>query len=194
MWFASVAIRGTDAFYYKRGVKQNRMLDVKPFKTILYATNLGDYMRPVFRQAINLARIHHSKIIMLHAVAPIGSTGEAVLSLYMPDKDIETIENESMEQVIDTMRERLRNYCAEEDDICDDQAGLIEKIAVSAGNPAAVIKQYAETHQVDLIVMGTHTKVHSGSVMLGSTARTVTQHSKIPVMLIPNLHHEHHPH
>lgn len=167
------------------------MPEVKPFKTILYTTNLGDYMRPVFRQAINLARIHKAKIIMLHAVAPIGTTGEAVLSLYMPDKNIETIENESMEQVIETMRERLRNYCAEEDDICNAQDGLIEKIAVSAGNPADVIKQYAETHNVDLILMGTHTKVHNGPIMLGSTARTVTQHSKIPVMLIPNLHHPH---
>jgi nucleotide-binding universal stress UspA family protein len=148
-------------------------------------------MRPVFREAINLARIHKAKIIMLHAVAPIGTTGEAVLSLYMPDKDIETIENESMEQVIETMRQRLHNYCDEEDDILKNDDEIIEKIAVSAGNPADVIKQYAETHHVDLIVMGTHTKVHNGAVMLGSTARTVTHHSKIPVLLIPNLHHAH---
>jgi hypothetical protein len=40
------------------------MSEIKPFKTILYATNLGTHMRPVFRQAINLARIHKSKIIM----------------------------------------------------------------------------------------------------------------------------------
>ena len=162
------------------------MSEIKPFQTILYATNLGTHMRPVFRQAINLARIHKAKIIMLHAVAPIGSTGTAILSMYMPGKEIHDIEQESMNQVIETMRERLKNYCAEEDDICKDKDELIDKIAVSAGNPADVINHYAETHGVDLIVIGSHTRQASGHTMLGSTARTVTQHSKVPVLIIPN--------
>ncbi|WML89269.1 universal stress protein [Thiothrix lacustris] len=162
------------------------MNEMKPFKTILYATNLGTHMRPVFRHAINMARIHQAKIIMLHAVAPIGSTGQAILSMYLPDKEVHDIEQDSMNQVIETMRERLKNYCSEEDDICKDKDALIDKIAVSAGNPADVINHYAETHGVDLIVIGTHTRQASGHTMLGSTARTVTQHSKVPVLIIPN--------
>ena len=162
------------------------MTEVKPFKTILYATNLGTHMRPVFRQAVNLARIHQAKIIMLHAVAPIGMTGQAILSMYLPDKEVHDIEQDSMNQVIETMRERLKNYCSEEDDICKDKDALIDKIAVSAGNPADVINHYAETHGVDLIVIGTHTRHAGGHTMLGSTARTVTQHSKVPVLIIPN--------
>ena len=162
------------------------MPEVKPIKTILYATNLGSQMRPVFRQAIQLARLYKAKIIMLHAVAPIGTTGQAVLSLYLPDKQIQDIEQESMNQVMDTMRERLKNYCAEEEDVLHDKDELIDKIAVSAGNPAEVIKHYADTHNVDLIVIGSHTKSHHGQLLLGSTARTVTQHSKVPVLIVPN--------
>ena len=163
------------------------MSEVKPFKTILYATHLGTNTRPVFRQAINLARVHKAKIIMLHAVAPLGSTGEAVLSLYMPDKKTEQIEQESMNQVIETMRQRLHKFCEEEDDILHDKDEIIDKIAVSAGNPAEVIKHYAETHAVDVIVMGTHAHHNHAHVLLGSTARTLTQHSKIPVLLVPNI-------
>ncbi len=166
------------------------MANVKPFKTILYATNLGSHMRPVFRQAVNLARIHQAKIIMLHAVAPIGTTGQAILSLYLPEREVTEIEQESMNQVMATMRERLNNYCAEEDDLCQGKDALIEKIVVSAGNPAEVIKRYVETHAVDLIVIGSHTKVHAGSVLLGSTARLVTQHSTVPVLIIPNVQPE----
>lgn len=162
------------------------MNNTKPIKTILYATNLGDHMRPVFRQAIHMARIHQAKILMLHAVAPLGSTGHAVLSLYLPDKQVHDIEQESLEEVIRTMTQRLENYCAEEDDICKDKDDLIGQIAVSAGNPADVISHYAETHEVDLIVIGTHTRHANGHTMLGSTARTVTQHSKVPVLIIPN--------
>ncbi|MEB4590856.1 universal stress protein [Candidatus Thiothrix sp. Deng01] len=161
------------------------MSETKPFKTILYATNLGAHMRPVFRQAISIARIHKAKIIMLHAVAPIGTTGQAILSMYLPDREVHEIEQESMNQVIETMRERLKNYCAEEDDVCKDKDELIDKIAVSAGNPADVINHYAETHHVDLIVIGTHTR-KSKDGLLGSTARYVTQHSKAPVLVVPN--------
>ncbi|QLQ33537.1 MAG: universal stress protein [Candidatus Thiothrix singaporensis] len=161
------------------------MSETKPFKTILYATNLGAHMRPVFRQAINMARIHQAKIIMLHAVAPIGTTGQAILSMYLPDREVHEIEQESMNQVIETMRERLKNYCAEEDDVCKDKDELIDKIAVSAGNPADVINHYATTHNVDLIVIGTHTR-QSKDGLLGSTARYVTQHSKTPVLVVPN--------
>lgn len=162
------------------------MSEIKPFKTILYATNLGSIMRPVFRQAINLARVHQAKIIMLHVVAPLGSTGEAVLSLYMPDKDTTQIEQESMNQVMETMRQRLHKFCEEEDDILHDKDEIIDKIAVSVGNPPDVIKHYAETHQVDVIVMGTHAHNTHSHMLLGSTARTLTQHSKIPVLLVPN--------
>ncbi len=157
-----------------------------PFKTILYATNLGDKMRPVFRRALNMARTHNAKILMLHAVAPLGTTGHAVLSLYLPEKDTHDIEHETMNQVIETMRERLRHYGNEDDSFRQERDELIEKIAVSAGTPADVILHYAETHQVDLIVLGTHTRTAKIGTLLGSTARYVTQHSPIPVLLVPN--------
>lgn len=162
------------------------MPNAKTFKTILYATDLGTNTRPVFRQAISIARAFQAKIIMLHVIAPLGSTGRAILSLYLPDKNVTDIEQDSLSQVADTMRQRLDKYCEEEDDILHDKEEIIDKIAVSAGSPPDVIKHYAETHNVDLIIMGTHASNKPSHVLLGSTARTLTQHSKIPVLLIPN--------
>lgn len=161
------------------------MNDVKPFKTILYATNLGDRMRPVFRQAIHMARIHQAKIIMLHAVAPLGTTGHTVLSLYLPEKQVHDIEKESLEEVIRTMQKRLENYCIEEDDICKAKAELLEDIVVAPGKPGDVIVHYADAHNADLIVIGSHTR-KSKEGLLGSTARHVTQHGHVPVLVVPN--------
>ncbi|MEN9434615.1 MAG: hypothetical protein RLZZ422_2204 [Pseudomonadota bacterium] len=158
----------------------------KPIKTILYATDLGTQTRPVFRQAISFARAFQAKIIMLHVIAPLGSTGRAILSLYLPDKNITDVEHDSLEQVAEKMRERLDKYCQEEDDILSDRNEVIDKIAVSAGNPPDVIKHYAEKHNVDLIIMGTHASNKPSHILLGSTARTLTQHSKTPVLLVPN--------
>ena len=62
------------------------MNDQNPIERIIYATNLGPHMRPVFRYALNLAQIHKARIIMLHAVSPLGATGEALLSLYLSEQ------------------------------------------------------------------------------------------------------------
>lgn len=154
-------------------------------KRILYATNLGPNMRPVFRYAINMARVHDAKIIMLHAVAPLGATGEALLSLYLSEQKVKEIEEEDFDDVIHTMKGRLENYCSENEYICKDKDGLIEDIVVGAGKPAQVIEKYAIEKNADLVVIGTHTR-KSPVDFIGTTARQVTQHCKIPVLVVPN--------
>lgn len=161
------------------------MSDVKPIKRILYATNLGNHMRPVFAYAINMAKVHNAKIVMFHAVPPLGSSGQALLSVYLSEDKIEEIENSNMADVIATMETRLKNYCAEEEDICKDQEKLIEDIVVIGGKPAKAIEEYAATNEVDLVVVGSHSR-ESITGLLGSTARHVTQHCKTPVLVIPN--------
>lgn len=157
----------------------------QPIKRILYATNLGPNMRPVFRYAINLARVHNAKIIMLHAVAPLGATGEALLSMYLSEQKVKEIEEEDFEDVIHTMKVRLKNYCSDNKDLCQDEDNLIEDIVVGAGKPAQVIEKHAIEHNANLIVIGTHTR-KSPVDFIGTTARQVTQYCKIPVLVVPN--------
>lgn len=161
------------------------MSDQNPIKRILYATNLGPNMRPVFRFALNLAHIHQAKIIMLHALSPLGATGEALLSIYLDEDKIKEIQEEDFDDVLATMRQRLENYCAENKDICDDKDGLIEDFIVDAGKPSQVIEKIARQREADLIVVGTHTK-KTPLDFLGTTARQVTQHSSVPVLVVPN--------
>ena len=156
------------------------------FKRILYATNLGDKMRPVFRHAVHQARLHDAKIVMFHAVAPIGTTGQTVLSLYLEADQIKHLEDESLDQVIAVMKARLDNYCAKEEDICSDQDKLVSDTVVISGNPGEMIVQYAENNAIDLIVMGSHARASGTLEGIGSSARYVTLHSKVPVLVIPN--------
>lgn len=161
------------------------MSAVKPIKRILYATNLGDYMRPVFAYAIHMANIHKARITMLHAVPPLGASGQALLSVYLPEEKIEEIEKNNLDDVVQTMKTRLQNYCKEEEDICKGQADLIDDIVVATGKPAIVIENYAADNKLDLVVIGSHSR-RSVTGLLGSTARHVTQHSKVPVLVVPN--------
>jgi nucleotide-binding universal stress UspA family protein len=58
-------------------------------------------------------------------------------------------------------------------------------VVVVTGRPAEEIKKYATAHNVDLIVMGTHTSSGFGGSLLGSTARKLINLSDRPVLVVP---------
>lgn len=155
-------------------------------KTILYATDLGQHMRPVFRQAVSLARLCDARIIMLHVVEPISRSAETMLSLYLPKEKLEAIEHEGMDEVIATMRQRLENYCRDEAEICGDDSKVSEVI-VAQGDASKIINEEARLHGANLIVMGNCASDHRiGKGLIGSTARRVTQEATVPVLIVPN--------
>lgn len=156
-------------------------MSIPTFKTILYATDLGKKMRPAFRHAISIAQQYQAKIIMLHVAEPLGSTGQAVLDLYAPEKveDFETIE---LREILDQMEVRLEEFSADE---LGDKADLVSSVIAVTGNPADEINKIADDREVDLIVMGSHTNDSFGSALLGSTARKLVHISHRPVLVVP---------
>jgi nucleotide-binding universal stress UspA family protein len=162
------------------------MSELPQYKTILYATDLGDRMRPVFRHAIGLARQYQANIIMLHVVEPLGSTSEAVLSIYLPDRKREEVEHAGLKKVLEQMKQRLEKFCQDEAALCAEGSPKVSDVLVTTGHPAEEILHQAEKHHADLIVMGSFGKHILGRHVLGSTARYITQSSPVPVLIVPN--------
>lgn len=154
-------------------------------KTILYATDMGDRMRPVFRYTIEMAKIHQAKIIMLHVLEPLSSGAIVAIDVYMPKANAKQILHDGMKKALSKMQFRLNNFC--EDEHINDPEGskIISKVKVVSGKSAESIIHQAEQLDVNLIVVGTHTNPSISSNLLGSTARKVTQLSKIPVLVVP---------
>ncbi len=59
--------------------------------------------------------------------------------------------------------------------------------ATATGAPADRILAYAEAHDIDLIVMGTHGRGMLGHLLLGSVAERVVRRSTVPVL---TFHHQ----
>ena len=156
---------------------------------ILYATDLGRYTRPVFRNAVALAQYSGARITMLHVVEPLGSTGRAVIGAYLPDLDLHRIEQDALKEILATMHKRLSKFC--EDELhavpADVESDIVEALEVGTGLPSEEIIKTAEAREADLIVMGTCTHALMGRSSIGSTARKVIQHSHVPVLLVPNV-------
>ena len=52
------------------------------------------------------------------------------------------------------------------------------------GHPADEIVKFAESHAIDLIVMGTHGREGVARVLIGSVAETVVRRATCPVLTI----------
>lgn len=65
-----------------------------------------------------------------------------------------------------------------------DGAGLAYSYHISVGNPAEGIVQYAQEHQVDLIVVGARGEETLSSLLLGTVADKVVRLASVPVVLI----------
>lgn len=97
-------------------------------------------------------------------------TGVAGLPGYSP---------EWYEQVREAARERLEDACERAAN-----SGVSCSIAVRMGSPAKQIVAYAEEHDVDGVVMGSHGRSLVSRVLLGSVAETVVRRSPVPVTVV----------
>ena len=159
-------------------------MHIPEYRTILYATDMGESMRPVFAHAVGLARHYRARIVMLHAIEPLGSTGEWVLDAYLPPRlRQEDGEKRILKKMLKKMRKRLRRICEEE--LGESGTDPVSDIVVVSGRPADAILHQAEKIDADLVVVGSHTDTGLGHGLLGSTARSLTQHSRRPVLVVP---------
>ncbi len=154
-------------------------------KTILYATDLGENTRPVFRHALAMAKQYDAKIIMLHVVEPVGETAKAVISAYISQELSEELLNQSMQALVVTMKDRLRRFYEEE---CDDEkvCSNVKEVVVVAGKPSEEILRIAEEDKADMIVLGKSARTVRGIRVMGSTARRVSRIAAVPVLVVPN--------
>ncbi len=58
------------------------------------------------------------------------------------------------------------------------------EIATEVGRPASTIVEYAEAHDVDLVVVGSHGRTGLSRFLLGSVAEAVATRSPVSVTII----------
>lgn len=154
-------------------------------KKILYATDLGENMRPVFRFALSMAEKYQAKISMLHVAEPMSPQVRWAIETYMPEAEAQKAQREGLQKLRAKMEARLAQACQEELGESPEDCHLISRLSVISGRAAETITNKAEDWDVDLVVVGSHAEPSLGARLLGSTARKVTQLSKRPVLVVP---------
>ncbi|WP_340097675.1 universal stress protein [Salinibaculum salinum] len=62
--------------------------------------------------------------------------------------------------------------------------GVAVEHAVEVGKPSQIIVDFAEEHDIDHIVMGSHGRQGVSRILLGSVAETVMRRSLVPVTVV----------
>ncbi|MGQ4555867.1 universal stress protein [Halobellus sp. GM3] len=89
----------------------------------------------------------------------------------------------SIEQVEKALRERAESVIG---DVADraEEAGVSVITAVEPGIPDDVVVEYANEHDCDLIVMGTHGRTGLERYLLGSVTERTVRRADVPVLTV----------
>lgn len=114
------------------------------------------------------------RISVLHVVDP--DPGSYAGGGYYYDPKVLDRARERGEELCEDARERLR------------EAGVLESIAfetaVEVGGVSRTILEYAETEDVDHVVVGSHGREGVSRILLGSVAETVARRAPVPVTIV----------
>ena len=135
------------------------------FEHILIPIDGSEPAQHAAKTGIDLAAEHGATILGLYVVKPTRSAAGGT------------------EQVMESMRASGEHTVAELAEQAEAN-GLVAITDVKEGVPYEEILDYAETNDIDLVVMGTHGRTGIGRYLLGSVTEKVVRLSEIPVLTI----------
>lgn len=138
------------------------------YERILVATDGSDAAKQIIEEALGLAELSNATI---HALYVVDNQDYNTL----PESKWLTLDEELTEQgqqAVAAVRDRAT------------KRGVDVETAVETGIPHEELLMYAEEHDIDLIVMGTHGRSGLNHFLIGSVAEKVIRSATIPVHIV----------
>lgn len=146
------------------------------YDTILVPTDGSDVAELAVERAIDLAETYGATLHTLYVV----DTDAMDLSLGTEQVDrIRAGKFGEMEEVERKAREATERVVERAE-----ESGVPTVEHIAAGRPHAVITKYADEHDADMIVMGSHGRSGVSRVLLGSVAERVLRTTHRPVLVV----------
>jgi universal stress protein A len=138
------------------------------YKKNLVAVDLSSEAKPVVARAREFSEQYGSALCLIHVTDPIITEGDYELRPALPL------------EVQETIVKRARGYL---DDMAQDMGIPGAERVVKVGSIKHEILHYAQKHNFDLIVIGTHGR-HGVAALLGSTANSLLHGTPCDVMCV----------
>lgn len=140
---------------------------------ILFCTDFSQNSQPAAQMATACARVFAAELMVLHVVNS-KRVGYPSFEGNVPADIKHVLEKarEAADKSLALFAEPLR------------EGGKTVTTHCSIGVPPSMIVRFADEHEVDLIVMGTHGRTGMEHLIMGSTAENVIRSSRCPVLTV----------
>ncbi len=129
-------------------------------------------------QAISLAAKYEAELIAVHVVSPDVRHGylEDVITPGLPA---------SLKEVVVLAMEKGQKYLDDvKQNASENKVEVRTEVLIGGSSVVKEIVEYAEEHQIDLIVIGTRGISGIKKMLLGSTASGVLSYAQCPVLIV----------
>lgn len=144
---------------------------IQSIKHILIPTDFSKHAKNALIEGLQLVNMFEAKITLLHVIEePIPP------AYYLPANNI------TIETHLTAAKKNSLNHLSElVQDINKSESANIDVIE---GHVASSIKNYADNHEVDLIVMGAHGYTGLKHFLLGSTTEKMVRIASCPILIV----------
>jgi nucleotide-binding universal stress UspA family protein len=142
------------------------------YKRILIGTDGGDLMVPIYAHAAYVARLTDATVHIAYVLDVAGFTAYPIDASWENMYDVLLDEGK---QIVANAKKNLASL------------GVKETLIITAvldGHPAEELDTYAASHDVDLIIIGSHGRKGLDRLLIGSVADKVVRGAKVPVLII----------
>ena len=158
----------------------------KKVKGILCCVAMRPSTEMVLLRGLLEAQAHDAALDILHIIPSFDSAMATPIVSFMGEEKYRQLVQEHKSEIVAEIRREigeLKDRIVAEH--LDGSVDRIQDIHVYEGDPELEILHMADKLEVDMIVMGTHTKGLTQYTFMGSVARKVLKRGRVPMLLVP---------
>jgi len=142
-------------------------------KTILAPIDFSSASDSVIKAAVNLARAHEARLVLLHVVQPPVLISEygAIMT--------------NIQEIVAISEQTSAKELAKREKSLGKSAGVPVEVTQSTGAPVVTIIEQAKKMKADYIVVGSHGHSALYDLFAGSTASGLIRRAPCPVVVVP---------
>ena len=153
---------------------------------ILCCIAMGPNAEWVMLHALQEAGAHDAWVHILHIIPAYDAAMATPIVSFMGEEKFRQLVEEHKDETTTAIKkdiEELKDRIIQEH--LDESVDRIKKIHVYEGDPELEILHMADELEVDMIVMGSHSKKITEYTFMGSVARKVLKRGRVPMLLVP---------
>ena len=152
---------------------------------ILVARDLSKESSRVIRYALELGCKFHAQVHVLHVMPTVDSSVLNMVALTMGPDTLAKFNATNEAEIAEKTRAQLHKIIQLEAELLEEEVVNPPKIEVHHGEPAPMILAVADRLDVDMIVLGSHSKGKLHYAFLGSVAEKILRKTHRAVTIVP---------